>query len=133
MLKKIMVPLLSCVIFSGFVGCGGDDLSEGSICSRWCKLFERCEPEQFSAFFGTVNQCRELCIEDWEEFKNDPDITDECYEAEKKLLNCVSKLSCSELDDYYEEPYANYPCAKYDRDVDLKCDWDDEWENGWDD
>lgn len=124
MLKKIMVPLLSCVVFSGFVGCGGDGASVGSICSNWCKLVERCYPGEFYDYYMSVNECREACIDEFDFLKKDPDITDACYNAEKKLANCVSKLSCSELDDYFDEPYANYPCAQYDRDAERECGWD---------
>ncbi len=121
MLKKIMVPLLSCVIFSGFAGCGGDDLSEGSICSNWCKLAERCEPEFFYEEYSSVSECRADCVGEFDYLKNHEQMTRECYSALKKLYNCVSKLSCGELYDYYDEPYADYPCAKYDRDADRFC------------
>jgi len=100
---------------------GGDGgASPSAICSDSCEQFEECYPDDFEWEYSSQSECREECIEDFQYAKEE--LSSDCYRAILKLYECVAKLSCSDLEDYWYEPYSDYPCHQYDDAVDDACD-----------
>ncbi len=69
---------------------------------KYCDLHVECYPEE-----GPVDQCL---------LDNEYTDTDAiCVEEVDALMACLGKLNtCDELEDYFEEPDENYPCAAED-------------------
>jgi hypothetical protein len=81
------------------VGCDDDDksVSGGGACKAWCDQQDDCG---FMAGMDT-ERCEEDCIE-WLECM-DKEAESACYDSYKDWLNCASDVSCSDLEDDFQD------------------------------
>jgi hypothetical protein len=97
--------------------CGGT--SDRALAEDVCALDQRCFPDEFSSEFSSLEQCVELTIQDFEDI--DRIASSNCARAARSLAACIADLSCSEYQDYFEEPTPDYPCHQQDRDLFDNC------------
>ena len=118
-MKTILVRMLA--LFAGLLpmACTAEeDRADGAsenhgVCEVFCRQL-RCDAEDDSSA-ECVQGCRdELWGSDRERSA--------CGDAVAELFVCVGRLDCDELDDYYEEPTSDYPCAVEDDEVRWACD-----------
>jgi len=123
LLKKTVALFVSCFLFAGFAACDSGGTSISSLCSKSCSQYETCYPEDFNDEYASMAECRSECEDESAQVQQQ--ISSECWSAQKNLFKCTSNLSCSDVEAYWEEETADYPCAKYDDAVEDACadDW----------
>jgi hypothetical protein len=110
------------------------EADDASIARGLCLLQEQCSDEDFYGYYNSAEECTGEILETTQWSKT---ISNDCYIAIKSLINCMSNLSCAQLDSYYYIATPDYPCAYYEQSIDQACFGDgyDYWDDGdyWDD
>lgn len=117
--KGFGLLFFSCWVFAGILGSCGGGKSVSSICRDVCEMEKRCDPDEFDMMYDSVRECQDGCIQMYDLIK--ANTSSACASAYKDLGSCLSRLSCSEYEDYMYETTANYPCADKDRAMDDVC------------
>jgi hypothetical protein len=97
--------------------CGGS--SDRDLAQDVCELEQRCYPDEFNEDFSSLQQCVDLTVQDFEDI--DRVASRSCARAMRSLAACLGDLSCSEYQDYFDEPTPDYPCHRQDDDVRENC------------
>jgi len=106
-LAAIAVPM---VALASSLGCS--DPPPDPSCSPWCTVVADCTATDFS-----------LCMSDCSaELLNAQSTSSECADAVRRQNNCLSALTCEELDAWRQKvPPDSYPCTDADEGVRSVC------------
>jgi hypothetical protein len=85
-----------------------------ALCEALCTVVIEC---------GSTSEPVARCVEECRaELDAAADVSADCEHAIEALDSCLSRLACSEYEEYWDEPTGGYPCAHRDEDVGAACD-----------